>query len=90
MKIMTKLKPNGKRVLVKLDDNKVTDIGGIILPDDNDQTPPREGEITAIGQVDGLAVGYKVIISKNGGVEVKVDGEIQLIVDVDDVVAILK
>lgn len=87
---MKTIKPNGKRILVKINEVEEQQMGGIILPSQNDQTLPREGVVLAIGQVNDINVGDKVIISKTGGVEVENDQGKCHIVDIDDVVAKVK
>jgi len=72
--------------------------GGIVLPD-TAKEKPQEGEVIAIGTgrklEDGKTVplevkkGDKVLFSKYGGTEVKLDGEEHLIMKEDDILAII-
>ena len=71
--------------------------GGIVLPD-TAKEKPQEGTVVAVGPgrfEDGnrvpmdVAVGDKVIYSKYGGTEVKVEGEEHLILSARDVLAVV-
>ncbi len=92
------MKPLGDRVLVHPLEEKETKKGGIIIPD-TAKEKPQEGEVVALGtgKTDDegkkvpftVAVGNKVLISKYGGTEVKIDGESYLIMREDDILGIL-
>ena len=92
------IKPLGDRVLVKPLDEKEVVKGGIIIPD-TAKEKPQEGTIAAVGtgkRDDSgklieftVKVGDKVLISKYGGTEVKVDGESYLIMREDDILGIV-
>ena len=92
------IKPLGQRVLVKrVDEAEETSEGGIIIPDANKEKP-QEAEVVALGigkNDDGedvtftVEVGNKVLISKYGGTEVKLDGEEHLILNESDILGIL-
>jgi len=92
------IKPLGDRVLVKPLDEKEVVKGGIIIPD-TAKEKPQEGTIAAVGtgkRDDSgklieftVKVGDKVLISKYGGTEVKVDGEPYLIMREDDILGIV-
>ena len=72
--------------------------GGIIIPD-TAKEKPQEGKVVALGtgkvNEEGKKVeftvkkGDKVLISKYGGTEIKVDGESYLIMREDEVLAVL-
>ena len=72
--------------------------GGIIIPD-TAKEKPQEGEVVALGtgkrDEDGKIIeftvkkGDKVLISKYGGTEVKIDGESYLIMREDDILGII-
>ena len=72
--------------------------GGIIIPD-TAKEKPQEGKVVALGtgkvNEDGKKVeftvkkGDKVLISKYGGTEIKVDGESYLIMREDDILGII-
>ena len=92
------VKPLGDRVLVQpLEEHEVKK-GGIIIPD-TAKEKPQEGQVIALGtgkvNEDGKKVeftvkkGDKVLISKYGGTEIKVDGESYLIMREDDILGII-
>ena len=92
------IKPLGDRVLVQALEEKEVKKGGIIIPD-TAKEKPQEGKIVALGtgkrDEDGKLIeftvkkGDKVLISKYGGTEVKVDGETYLIMREDDILGII-
>ncbi|MBC2605720.1 co-chaperone GroES [Pelagicoccus albus] len=94
-----KVKPLGDRVLIKhiQEDEQVR--GGIYIPD-SAKEKPQEAEVIALGtgskDADGkpvpfnVKVGDKVLTSKYGGTEVKVDGETYLLVREDDILGIIE
>lgn len=94
-----KLKPLGDRIVVKVLNQEETTKGGIVLPD-TAKEKPQEGEVIAIGTGKVLEngqklplevkIGDKVLFSKYGGTEVKVEGEEYLILSERDVLAILE
>lgn len=92
-----KLRPLGDRVVVKPGEKEEKTKSGIVLPD-TAKEKPQEGEVVAVGSgkyEDGqkipleVKVGDKVIYSKYGGTEVKVDGEEYLILSERDILAIV-
>jgi chaperonin GroES len=92
-----KVKPLGSRVLVKaLSAEEKTD-SGIYLPE-SAKEKPEEGEVLEVGEgkwIEGKLVplsvkkGDRVIFSKYGPDEIKVDGEELLIVKEEDILAII-
>ncbi|MBS0621856.1 MAG: co-chaperone GroES [Verrucomicrobia bacterium] len=92
-----KIKPLGKRVLVRRSEAQ-TSKGGIILPD-SAQEKPRQGEVVAVGpgavdengrlQPLSVKVGDRVLFSNYGGNEVK-DQEGLLLLKEDDILGILE
>src|SRR5690606_27820160 len=95
----TKIKPLGQRVLVKrIENDEQKTEGGIFLPD-TAKEKPQEAEVLAVGtgskDDDGkkidftVKIGDKVLISKYGGTEVKIDGAECLIMNEDDILGIL-
>ena len=92
------VKPLGDRVLVEAVEEKETKKGGIIIPD-TAKEKPQEGNVVALGtgklDDNGKKVeftvkkGDKVLISKYGGTEIKVDGESYLIMREDDILGII-
>ncbi|NOX97140.1 MAG: co-chaperone GroES [Nitrospirae bacterium] len=93
------IQPLGDRVLVKPMEKEEKTKGGILLPD-TAKEKPQEGEVIAVGPgrmlKDGKTVplevkkGDKVLFSKYGGTEVKVDGDEHLIMKEEDILAIIK
>lgn len=93
-----KLKPLADRVVVKVIEPEEKTKGGIVLPDTAKERP-QQGEVLAVGSGrrldDGtlvsldVRVGDKVLFSKYGGIEVKIDGEEYLILREDDILGIL-
>ena len=90
-------RPLSDQVLVKPSDAEAQTKGGIIIPDSAKQKP-QEGEVIAVGPGrvldDGtrstltVVVGDKVIYSKYGGTELKLDGQEYVILDEDQIYAI--
>ncbi len=94
-----KIRPLNDRVLVKrLAEEQVTK-GGIIIPD-SAKEKPAEGEIVAVGSGKlndkgervpvELKAGDKVLFSKYGGTEVKIEGEDYLIMREDDILGVIE
>ena len=92
------LKPLGDRIVVKALEAESQSAGGIILPE-NAKEKPQKAEVLAVGPgklldngklsaVD-VKVGDKVVYSKYGGTEVKVDGEDLIILRADDILGVL-
>jgi chaperonin GroES len=95
---MASIKPLGQRVLVKrIEADEVTS-GGIVLPD-TAKEKPQEAEVLELGtggkDDDGKPIeftvkkGDRVLISKYGGTEVKIDGEDLLIISESDILGIV-
>ncbi len=93
-----KLKPLGDKVVVKQSQAEEKTKSGIVLPE-TAKEKPQEGEILAVGSgktEEGkkvaleVKVGDKVIYSKYGGTEVKIDGEDLLILSESDILAIVQ
>lgn len=96
---MATIKPLGNRVLVKRLEAESMSAGGIVLPD-SAQEKPQEAEIVSLGtggkddngndiQFD-VKVGDKVLISKYGGTDVKIDGVEMLILSQSDILGVLE
>ena len=92
------VKPLADRVLVRPLEEKELKKGGIIIPD-TAKEKPQEGEVVALGtgKLDDngkkieftVKKGDKVLISKYGGTEIKIDGDTYLIMREDDILGIL-
>ena len=93
------LKPLGDRVLVEPVEEKEVKKGGIIIPD-TAKEKPTEGMIVALGtgktDDNGKKVpfevkkGDRVLISKYGGTEIKLDGKEYKILNSDDILAVVE
>jgi chaperonin GroES len=92
------LEPLEDRIVVKPGEEEETTVSGIVIPD-TAKEKPQEGEVVAVGPgrfEDGKRIpmdvkaGDKVIYSKYGGTEVKIEGEEYLILSARDVLAIVK
>ena len=93
------IEPLEDRIVVKPAEEEETTVSGIVIPDTAKERP-QEGEVVAVGpgrfNEDGderipmdVKVGDRVIYSKYGGTEVKVEGEEYLILSARDVLAIV-
>jgi chaperonin GroES len=92
------LRPLGEKVLVKRAEAEGQTESGIFLPE-SAKEKPQEATVVAIG--DGKALdtgdrsgfqvkkGDRILIGKWGGTEVKIDEEDMLIMDENDILAIL-
>ena len=92
------VKPLGDRLLVEAVEEKEVKKGGIIIPD-TAKEKPMESIIVALGtgktNDDGKKVpfevkkGDRVLVSKYGGTEIKLDGREFKILNADDVLAVI-
>ena len=92
------IKPLSDRVLVKRIEEQEEKKGGIIIPD-TAKEKPQEAEVIAVGpgkrSEDGnriameVKTGDRVLISKYGGTDVKLNGGEHVIVREDDILAIV-
>lgn len=84
-----KIKPIGERVLVKREEVEEKSTGGIILTQAV-QERPNQGEVRAVGDVEGIEVGDTVVFGKYAGTDVlDVDGESLIFIDLKDVKAVI-
>ncbi len=85
--------PLGKRVLVKRVEEEAKTASGIIIPD-NAKEKPSNGTVIAISsevKEDGnIKEGDTVVFGKYGGTEITLEGVKHLVIDVDDILGILK
>ena len=93
-----KLRPLGDRVVLKQLVAEETTKSGIVLTGQAKEKP-QEAEVIAVGPggiIDGkevkmeVAVGQTVIFSKYAGTEVKIDGEVYIIVKQSDILAVVE
>ncbi|EKB7895491.1 co-chaperone GroES [Campylobacter jejuni] len=82
--------PLGKRVLVKRVEETKTTASGIIIPD-NAKEKPLMGEVVAVSkEIIDIANGDKIVFAKYGGTEIKLDNNEYLVLNLDDILGILK
>ena len=90
------LQPLGDRIVVKPSEEEEMTASGLVIPDTAKERP-QEGQVIAVGPgawEDGqrtpldVKVGDKVIYSKYGGTEVKIEGDDYLILSARDVLAV--
>jgi chaperonin GroES len=95
---MSNIKPLGQRVLVKRIEADGVSAGGIVLPD-SAKEKPQEALVISVGtggrDDNGKLIEFtvkandKVLISKYGGTEVKINGEEHLIISESDILGIV-
>jgi len=93
------IRPLNDRILVKRIEEETTSKGGIIIPD-SAKEKPAEGEIVAVGAGRSndkgdripmqVKVGDRVLFSKYGGTDVKLDGQEYLIMREDDILGVIE
>jgi len=93
------VKPLGDRVLVQPIEETEVKKGGIIIPD-TAKEKPQEGKVVALGtgkrDDDGKLIpftvkkGDRVLISKYGGTEIKIDGKDYLIMREEDILGVIE
>jgi chaperonin GroES len=95
---LSNIKPLEDRILVRPEEGEETTASGIVIPD-TAKEKPQEGTVLAVGpgkrsdSGDLIPVdvkdGDRVIYSKYGGTEIKVEGEDLLILSARDVLAVV-
>jgi chaperonin GroES len=93
-----KIRPIGDRVLVRHLEDKEQVRGGIIIPD-SAKEKPQEAEVIALGtgkkdekgniQAFEVKVGDRVLVSKYGGTEVKLEEQKYTLVREDDILGVI-
>ena len=93
------VKPLGDRLLVEAAEEKEVKRGGIIIPD-SAKEKPQEAIVVALGtgktDENGKKVAFevkkgdRVLVSKYGGTEIKIDGKEYKLLSSDDILAILE
>ena len=91
---MKDIKPLGDRILVKILEEEEQTRDGIIIPD-SAKEKSQEAEVVALGsgtkdsdgnrQAFEVSVGDKVLISKYGGTEIKLEGATHQLLREDDI-----
>ena len=94
-----KIRPLNDRILVKRLEEEGKTAGGIIIPD-SAKEKPAEGEIVAVGpgklneKGERIAMdvkpGDRVLFSKYGGTDVKIEGDDYLIMREDDILGVIE
>lgn len=85
----TKIKPLKNNVLVEPITKKKELESGIIIPRRSEQTPDT-GKVVAIADaIEKFDVGDKIMFKKWGGIEVVEEGKEYLIIDEDDILAVI-
>ncbi|MCA9390435.1 co-chaperone GroES [candidate division WWE3 bacterium] len=93
-----KVQPLGDKLLVRPYSKEEKTESGIILPETSSKERPEEGEVLAMGNgarddsgklipIEDVTVGDRVVFTKYGPQEIKVDGEELLIVSIKDILA---
>jgi chaperonin GroES len=95
-----KIQPLGNRILVRPQEEEETIAGGLVVPPSaNDDKRPAMGEVLILGKgkdEDGKDIDFQVkkgdiiYFKKYSPNEIEIEGEQYLIVDADDVLAIIK
>ena len=93
------IRPLNDRILVKRLESEEKTAGGIIIPD-TAKEKPAEGEIVAVGTgkmtdkgervAMDVKAGDRVLFSKYGGTDVKIDGQDYLIMREDDILGVVE
>jgi chaperonin GroES len=87
-----KIRPLGTRVLVQPVEEEGRTSSGIFIPETAKEKPQR-GEIIAIGDEEEeikVKVGQKVLYPKYVGTDIKLDGTDYIIMESDDILAIIE
>jgi chaperonin GroES len=96
---MASITPLGRRVLVKRSSSEEKTAGGLYLPD-TAKEKPQEAEIISLGigkdeegndvsTLFSVKKGDRVLISKYGGTDVKLNGEEFIIINESDILGII-
>ena len=94
-----KIRPLNDRILVKRLEGEEKTKGGIIIPD-TAKEKPAEGKVVAVGHGRlndkgervplEVKAGDRVLFSKYGGTEVKIEGDEYLIMREDDILGVVE
>ena len=93
------IRPLHDRVIVRRTEEERTSAGGIVIPDSATEKP-SQGEVVAVGNGKILEngevrpmevkVGDKVLFSKYGGTEIKIEGEELLVMREEDITGVIE
>lgn len=93
------IRPLHDKIIIKRIEAPQVTKGGIVIPD-TVKEKPQEGKVVAVGTgrilEDGKVIplevkkGSRVLFSKYGGTEIKINGEEHVILDESDVLAIVE
>ncbi len=84
--------PLGARVLIRVLDEDGVSPGGLVIPETAREKGQR-GEVAAIGddsEAIKVAVGDRVLFAKYSGTDLRLGGEDHLIMDVSDLLAVIR
>jgi len=82
--------PLGKRVLVSRVEEPKTTASGIIIPD-SAKEKPSQGKVLAVSkEVENVSVDDTVVFGQYAGSELTLDGTTYLVIEVDDLLGIVK
>jgi chaperonin GroES len=85
-----KLQPLADRIVARSVEAEIKTSSGIYIPD-TAKEKPQMGEVLAVGkEVKEVKAGDRILYSKYGPNEVKVDGEELLLIKEEDVYAVVK
>ncbi len=86
---MNKIKMIGDNVLIDMIDEVTNDRGdGLVIPEMY-RKKPNEGKIVAVSDDSSFEVGSTVLLTRDCGVEVTVDGKVYHIVPNDSILAVV-
>ncbi len=92
---MMKIQPIGRRVLVERLEPEEVKKGGIIIPD-TVKEKPQQGKVIAVAKPGKdeepiqVKKGDKILFSKYAGTEIEMDGKEYLMMQEDDILAVIK
>jgi len=82
--------PLGKRVLIERVEEAKTTASGIYIPD-SAKEKPSQGKVLAVSkEVEEVSVNDTVVFGKYAGSELTLDGSTYLVIELDDLLGIVK
>lgn len=82
--------PLGKRVLVERVEEAKTTASGIYIPDSAKEKPSK-GKVLSVGkEIEEVSVNDTVVFGKYSGNELTLDGTTYLVIELDDLLGIVK